>query len=172
MAEKKSFNDLLRQGTFALQRGQHNTALTFLEKAYRLRPDDPDLLLNLSGALILAKKFKRARRLLEQLVKMEPQNAMVWTNLGAAYLGNPVLAGQKDQNRALDAFKTALDIQPQAPNVAYNIGLIYRDQKAYSEAIVWFQEALVHNPGDTDARYHITKLEEKLNGSDEEGEEL
>lgn len=52
-----------------------------------LKPEHLDASLNLSGAYILTKKFKQAVRLLETLREQAPDNAMVWTNLGAAYLG-------------------------------------------------------------------------------------
>ncbi|MCA9988260.1 MAG: tetratricopeptide repeat protein, partial [Anaerolineales bacterium] len=89
----------------------------------------------------------------------EPQNVMVWTNLGAAYLGNPILARPEEQDRAIEAFKQALVHDPIAPNVAYNIGLIYRDQKNIDEATYWFRKAIQANPRDNDARAWLDKME-------------
>ncbi|NIP52669.1 MAG: tetratricopeptide repeat protein, partial [Aliifodinibius sp.] len=92
------------------------------------------------------KKFRKAVPILETLSEYEPDNAMVWTNLGAAYLGNPVLAMDKQQLKAIAAFEQALEIDPIAPNVAYNIGLIYRDRQEHEEAIYWFRQAIKANP--------------------------
>jgi len=72
---------------------------------------------------------------------------MVWTNLGAAYLGNPILAKDEDQQRAIAAFKQALKLNPTAPNVAYNLGLIHRDRQEKDEALYWFRQAVKTNPG-------------------------
>ena len=101
--------------------------------------------------------------LLEQLRDQAPNNVMVWTNLGAAYLGNPILSRDDEQLQAIAAFKQALQIDPIAPNVAYNIGLIYRDRREYDLAINWFERALQANPNDQDAKNLIKKLRE-LNG--------
>jgi tetratricopeptide (TPR) repeat protein len=157
------FEALFRQGSELLHRGKVNDAVLVLKQAHSLDPNHFDAALNLSGAYILTKKFKQAVSLLEQLRHRVPNNAMVWTNLGAAYLGNPILARDEEQLQAIAAFKQALVIDPVAPNVAYNIGLIYRDRREYDLAISWFERALQANPHDRDALRLIEKLRE-MNG--------
>ena len=154
-----TFEQLFEDGTRLLHRGQVDEALPLLKKAYKLRPDHPDTAINLSGAYILTKRFKKAVPLLETLSEQDPDNPMVWTNLGAAYLGNPVLAQDEHQVRAIAAFEQALQVDPIAPNVAYNIGLIYRDRKEFDVAIYWFRQAIRANPADPDARSLLAKLE-------------
>lgn len=153
--------ELLRQGTAALQQGRPNQAVRLLEQAHRLDPDNLDAALNLGGAYILAKKFKRAVAILEPLSRREPANSMVWTNLGAAYLGNPVLAGDEQQQRAIAAFKKALEIDPATPHVAYNLGLIYLDRQDQPAALHWFRQAVLANPQDRDAQNYIDRLSDK-----------
>jgi tetratricopeptide (TPR) repeat protein len=112
----------------------------------------------------LTKKFKKAVEVLEPFSQggVAATNAMLWTNLGAAYLGNPILARDEEQLRAIAAFEKALDINPIAPNVAYNIGLIYRDRQELENAIHWFDRAIRANPNDQDARRISARLKEKL----------
>jgi len=155
--ERKLF-DLLHQGTQALHKGDISKAVPLLERAYRLDQENPDVALNLGGAYILSKKFAQAVAVLEPLGKREPQNAMVWTNLGAAYLGNPILAKDEDQQRAITAFKQAIELNPTAPNVAYNLGLIYRDRQEKDEALYWFRQAVAANPQDQDAKHFIEQV--------------
>lgn len=157
------FEALFRRGSELLHQGKANDAVSILQEAYSLDPNHFDVTLNLSGAFILTKKFKQAVALLEQLREQTPNNVMVWTNLGAAYLGNPVLARDEEQLQAIAAFKQALTIDPVAPSVAYNIGLIYRDRREYDLAISWFARAVQANPNDRDARNMIKKLRE-ING--------
>lgn len=156
------FEALFRRGSELLHRGKVNDAVAFLQKAHSLKPEHFDAALNLSGAYILTKKFKQAAMLLESLREQVPDNVMVWTNLGAAYLGNPILARDDEQLRAIAAFEQALALDAMAPNVAYNIGLIYRDRHEYGVAVGWFKRALAANPNDQDARNLIVKLQEKL----------
>ena len=164
--QKKSlrFEALFRRGTELLHRGKVNDAVLVLEKAHSLNPDHFDASLNLGGAYILTKKFKQAVALLEKLREQAPENAMLWTNLGAAYLGNPVLAREEEQLQAIAAFERALAIDPVAPNVAYNIGLIYRDRREYDLAAAWFERALQANPNDQDARNLMQKMRDEMNG--------
>jgi tetratricopeptide (TPR) repeat protein len=147
------------QGTALLREGRAIEAVPHLEQAYELHPDDVDVAINLSGAYILTKKFKRAVRILEPATDQAPDHAMAWINLGAAYLGNPVLARDEDQKRAIAAFECALAIDPAAHSVAYNIGLIYRDRREKGEAIYWLRQAVEHNPQDRDAKRLLDRLE-------------
>ncbi len=155
------FFDLLRQGTQALQQGKIGTAIELLEHAHQLDPENGDVTLNLSGAYILSKKFKQAVVLLEPLSERDSKNPMVWTNLGAAYLGNPVLATDEKQLRAIAAFEQAIELDLKAPNVAYNIGLIYRDRKDIDQALHWFRQALEANPNDAHAQQYIDQLSQQ-----------
>ena len=161
--DELKFEALFRRGSELLHHGKVNDAVPILQEAHSLDPTHFDAALNLSGAYILTKKFKQAVQLLERLREQEPDNVMVWTNLGAAYLGNPVLARDEEQLQAIAAFKQALAIDPIAPNVAYNIGLIYRDRRELDLAIHWFEKTLKANPRDEDARNLIKKLRE-MNG--------
>ena len=162
------FIHLLRAGTSLLKQGKVGDALPYLREAYALNPGSLDAALNLSGALILDKKFSKAVPILERLRDEHPDNAMILTNLGAAYLGNPILATEEHQLRAIEAFEEALDANPEAPSVAYNIGLIYRDRQEKEEAIRWFRRALETNPRDRDARSLLERLERNLAGEDAE----
>ena len=152
------FRSLLVKGTRLLRQGKAAKAVPLLEEAYGMAPEDFDAALNLGGALVMTGKFSRAVPVLEELRDQEPGNAMVWTNLGAAYLGNPVLATDDAQERSINAFKKALALDPRAPSVAYNLGLIYRDRKEHDEAIRWFREAIHANPADKHARTLLKTL--------------
>jgi tetratricopeptide (TPR) repeat protein len=159
--EQERVRELLVAGTRLMQRGDTAEAQALLEEAYALDDSDFDIALNLSAAYILRSQFSRATPLLEALAEREPTNAMIWTNLGAAYLGNPVLAGDERQLKAIGAFEKALVANPEAPNVAYNIGLIHKDRRERDSAISWFEQALRTNPKDKDARYWLKTLREQ-----------
>jgi tetratricopeptide (TPR) repeat protein len=149
----------LTEGTHLLGSGKAQAALPLLEKVYAADGHNFDAALNLSGACILTRRFKKAVGILEPLSAEYPDNAQVWTNLGAAYLGNPVLATDEQQQQAITAFKRALEVNPIAHSVAYNIGLIYRDRQETEEAKRWFRLAIKHDPLDQHARNHLHRLE-------------
>lgn len=162
--KQKRFQALFRRGSEMLHRGNTERAMQLLERAYQLDKTHVDTAVNLSGAYILNKKFKQAVEILEPISQQAPDHAMVWTNLGAAYLGNPILARDEEHLKAIAAFKKALSIDPIAPHVAYNLGLIYRDRGELEEAIHWFGRAIKANPNDQDARRIKAHLQESLAG--------
>ena len=96
--------------------------------------------------------------ILEPISEENTNHPMIWTNLGAAYLGIPVIANVEEQLRSIAAFERALAFDPVSPSVAYNIGLIYRDRREYEKAIEWFQKAVQHNPRDQHARNLLEAL--------------
>ena len=146
------------KGTQLLHQGKAAKAMPLLEKAHALNPADVDAALNLSGTYILQKQFKKAAVLLEPFSQSDPDHIMIWTNLGAAYLGNPVLANDDEQMKAIHAFKMALEINPIAPNAAYNIGLIYYRRNDPVNAATYFQKAVQANPNDRDARSLLDRM--------------
>lgn len=169
--ERDEFQAAFVQGTELLHNGKPADAAPLLERAHVLRPLHLDTGINLAGAYILNKKFRKAVGVLRPLSEQYPDSPMLWTNLGAALLGNPVLAGDEQQMQAIEAFERALVLDPMAPSVAYNIGLIYRDRGETSRAIEWFEKALEHNPRDKHARSIIDKLEAGQSSGGHDGEE-
>ena len=152
---------LLNRGASLLEQGKANEAIPHLERAYQLDSSSVPAQINLGGAYVLAGRHEKAVPLLEAARDAEPQNVMIWINLGAAYLGNPVLATPEQQMQAIRAFEVALDLNPAAPNVNYNLGLIFIDRNENDLAVAAFRRAVQVNPLDRDARSWLRKLEAK-----------
>ncbi len=163
------FNQNYSTGTRLLHKGKVKQSLPYLEAAYDLDPGHVDAAVNLGGAYILSKRFREAVKVLEPMSVQASGNTMVWINLGAAYLGNPILADNEQQLKAIGAFHKAYQLNSQAPNVAYNIGLIHRDRQEISQAVKWFERALKSNPNDQDAQKIVSKLRTQLDMDDKDG---
>lgn len=156
----KHARQLSNRGAELLQSGDVQEALAVLEQAYKALPEDVPTAVNLGGACVLAKQYKRAIAVLERARDQEPENEMIWINLGAAYLGNPILAKDEEQLGAIAAFERALEINPVAQNVHYNLGLIHRDRGEIEQAISRFRQAVQANPLDHHARDALRRLDE------------
>jgi tetratricopeptide (TPR) repeat protein len=157
---------LLNQGARLLQQGKAQEALPILERAHRLDEASVPALINLGGAYVMASRHREAIPLLEAASEAEPDNAMIWTNLGAAYLGNPLLASDEQQKQSIAAFEKALALDPAAPNVHYNLGLIFVDRQDHDLAQAAFRQAIQTNPLDRDAHHWLQKLQSR----EQEGE--
>jgi tetratricopeptide (TPR) repeat protein len=154
----KQFRDQLVRGSRLLHAQKAKEAIPLLRRAFELKPDHLEAGLNLGGAYVMAGQHRLAVPVLEKVAEMHPRHAPVWVNLGAARLGNPILADETQQLGAIEAWNTALQIDPYHPNVEYMIGLVRRDRGETELAIQAFERALAINPNDADARRLITRL--------------
>ncbi|NOZ73070.1 MAG: tetratricopeptide repeat protein [Chloroflexi bacterium] len=137
-------------------------ALPLLQRAYQLLPDDPDILVSLGGALIMNAKWSRAVALLEKAVTKYPEQANLWLNLAAAYLGRLEISSYSRQEKAIEAYKKAIEINPVATSAHYNIALIYAERQDWPQAVSWFEAALRANPADRDAARLLEKARQAL----------
>jgi protein O-GlcNAc transferase len=156
---KERARRLLNRGAKLLEQGKAEEAIAYLERAYQLDGGSVPTMINLGGAYVMAGRHKEAIPLLETARDAEPHNAMIQINLGAAYLGNPLLSTHEEQMQAIAAFEKALELNPAAPNVHYNLGLIFVDRNESDLAIAAFEKAIQVNPLDRDAHLWLRRLE-------------
>lgn len=156
------YRAILNESARLLRANRPGEAISVLEPLRARLPDDPDIAINFGGALILQRRWSRAVAILREAVDAAPDNALLWTNLAAAYLGRLETSGPKHQAKAISAYESALAIDPGAPNVHYHLGLIYKRQGNLSRAAALFQRALEIDPNDRDARFWMNKLSAML----------
>lgn len=149
---------LLTEAAQLLSQQRPGEAIVRLARVQELDPNNPVAALNLGGAYILQGRHKQAVPILERAAQLEPDNAMVWLNLAAAYLGKLPFATTEMQDRAIAAFKRALALDPRAPSVNYNLGLIYLERKDIEQAALYFYAALETDPNDRDAETWLARI--------------
>jgi len=149
----------LKASAYLLQNGQPQEAIELLQPLHEADPTHPDVAINLGGAYVLLRKWDKAIEILIPAAEANAHNAMIWSNLAAAHLGRLELAGPKAQQDAIEAYKRALQADPKAPNVHYNLGLIFKERGELDNAIEMFERALEVDPEDRDAAYWVTLLE-------------
>jgi tetratricopeptide (TPR) repeat protein len=152
------FWQTLNQSAQLLRQNRPAEAIALLEPLQRQAPEQVDVAINLGGAYILQRKWNRAITVLNKAVAAHPQNTMLWANLAAAYLGNLETAGPRHQQRAIEAYEKVLSLDPQAPNVHYHLGLIYKERGDLDQAARYFAEALAIAPHDQDAQRWLDRV--------------
>ena len=95
----------------------------------------PATALSDAQARLLANDIPGAITVLEALTRATPSNAEAWQLLGTAYRRS------KDLSRALEAFRRALDLRPQWPQVFYDIGAVHALKNEGEHAIEWLSKA-------------------------------
>ena len=154
---RKEAYKLLSNGVQLINARQFTEAIPILQKAHDFLPDDPDILITLGGAMVMAGKWNKAERFLEKAVEKYPDNALLWLNLAAAILGHLHISPRSRQDKAIAAYERAIELNPAAPNAHYNVGLIHAERKDWEQAIKWFETAVRVNPRDKDARLWLER---------------
>lgn len=88
-----------------------------------------------AAARLQAQDPAGAARILETVTAREPANLRAWRLLGVAYQSG------KELDKALAAYRKALEIQPDAPQVLYNIGAAYALKHDTNAAFEWLGRA-------------------------------
>jgi len=156
--DELEFKRALNESALLLSQNRADEAEERLLPLYEEAADHPDVLINLSGAYILQRKWEKAVNLLNKGTKVHPNNAMLWMNLGAAQLGRLETAGPQQQEKAIAAYQRALQANPETPNAHYHLGLIYKERGELIRATAFFQRALEVDPADRDARFWLDRL--------------
>jgi tetratricopeptide (TPR) repeat protein len=156
--DELEFKRALNESAQLLSQNRPVEAEEKLLPLYEEKPDHPDVLINLSGAYILQRKWDKAVKLLHKGTKAHANNAMLWMNLGAAELGRLETAGPQQQEKAIAAYQHALQANSETPNAHYHLGLIYKERGEFIRAAAFFQRALEVNPADRDARDWLDRL--------------
>ena len=158
MSETEEFRRALNEGGYLLRMNKPAEALEKLLPLYATAPANIDVAINVGGAYILLRKWDKAAQVLRRAVELDPDNVMLWLNLGAAELGRLELSGPRQQERAIRAYERALGIDPKTPNADYHLGLIHKERKDFARAAAAFEAALLVDPNDKDARYWLDWL--------------
>jgi Flp pilus assembly protein TadD len=109
---------LLDQALELLKKGRYHEAEPLLQSLHARFPDDEDILLNYGMMLSDQGRLPDACRLLERLIQLAPNHSHGWTALGVAR------SRRGEKASALEAFRTALRLDPTNPYAMRNTGAI------------------------------------------------
>jgi cytochrome c-type biogenesis protein CcmH/NrfG len=114
------------------------------EEAYRAN--------NLGVALLEQFKHKEGADAFRRALALDPKLALARTNLAVALFNVPDLAGAQKEAEAAAA------LSPNAPQPAYILGLIARQQNRVEDAVAAFQRVLKVDPRDVGANVNLGQL--------------
>jgi tetratricopeptide (TPR) repeat protein len=93
-------------------------ALFYLQRAYKLKPDDYNVTVNLANGLFDTRQYTEAKPLYEKAVQLDPKDVNARTDLGTTYfqLG--------DFDKALETYRASLAIDPKHEYTLQNLALV------------------------------------------------
>jgi tetratricopeptide (TPR) repeat protein len=147
----KAAGDLyLRIGETCRRKGDLNGAITALQKARQLLPDNTLAIATLALTLDSAGRKQEARLAYEQCLRIEPRHGVALNNL--AYL---LAENNGDLDQALTYAQRSKQLLPNLYEVADTLGWIYLKKQLTDNAIQSFQEIVAKQPSHSTYRYHL-----------------
>ncbi len=152
----------LRIGETYRRKGDDSSAITALQKAREVIPEDDNVLTTLGLTLDHAGRWSEAKQLYEATLKMAPNNAVVLNNL--AFL---MAEHGGDLDDALTKAQRAKQLLPSMGEVSDTLGWIYLKKNLSQQAIDIFKELTTKAPNQSTYRYHygmaLSQKGDKLN---------
>src|SRR5262249_31643443 len=137
-------------GKLYFAQGRLDAAISELEEAYRLAPNDNSVAGTLAIAFLSQKRLENAKKTFKRMSESLGESAQLHVFFGAAYRQTDFV------DEAEEEFKRAISLDPQCPHVHYYLGLSYLSQEGRnksSEAIAEFQTELARDPNDYLSNY-------------------
>ena len=156
---EKSATELNNLGVNALEKGQHQEAIKYLRKAYKLDPKNKNLRNNLAtvynnyGTILLDKDIDRGIQILRQALKYDQKSSNIRNNIATAYNQKAMmLMDKKNFSGAEDYLLTAIRYNPENKVLRENFSAIFTQQgiaflntKKLQDALNRFNTALSYD---------------------------
>jgi Tfp pilus assembly protein PilF len=162
LAEAPGFaNAQFLYGIACQMRGDCHTAAQYLRQAAQQRPDDPNILTNLGGALYDSGATEEAFVYLQRATKLAPTQASNWYNLGKA------LKLQWRLEEAESALRRALDLDEKHISARTTLADIFTIRGDISAAVTHYRKVLALQPDYALAWHGLANLKtESLSATD------
>lgn len=118
-------------------------ALSFLDEAIKLDPNDIWLYYTYSNILNEQEKHKEASEYDKKALEIDPNHPYLLNGIGWTYYQ---IGGEEQRAEAAEYFTKALKYNPRFPEAHNNLGLTYFQKAEYDQALPSFQEAVSIDP--------------------------
>lgn len=116
-------------------KGDHKSAIRELEEGIRLRPLSATPRRELIKSLMAEGNLERAIAMGRETTKMMPQDTRSWNMFGLA------LKGHGDFDEAIKAFEEALRIEPDVPEIQFNLGNSFVKRGEFAKGLEQLRQA-------------------------------
>jgi predicted O-linked N-acetylglucosamine transferase (SPINDLY family) len=122
-------------GRIAQQRGELVQAVERMQSAIRSNCKEPEFHRSLGAVFLSLGRWSEAADSLEQVLALDPADAVDWNRLGQAYWESG------DMEKAQQKFERAYQIAPDTPESLSNIALVYRHLGLIEESLALLRRA-------------------------------
>jgi Flp pilus assembly protein TadD len=148
-ADVESFDTHHFMAKIAQAEGNTVEAITHLEEAIRIQPDEPRLQYELANALMQSGRDNEALEHLQNSLRLKPWSDEARVNVGI------VLANQGRLREAQRLLQEALELNPESARAHYELGCVLDRTGNTREAIQHYTRALAIEPTHADAHNNL-----------------
>ncbi|SMC25192.1 Tetratricopeptide repeat-containing protein [Desulfacinum hydrothermale DSM 13146] len=162
-----TFAGIRFQQSATVQGWRHEVRLRILENELNLKPQNPDLYMAYSGALMEKRRFQEAAVVLKRALKFAPNHPELLNNLAWLYATAP--PPYRRPQEALDLALKAATIRPE-PHILDTLAEAYFINGRFREALLIIRQAIAQEPAKMD--YYLEqerKFLEALERTEETG---
>ena len=124
-------------------------SLIFVFTLLASSPAGADPTLDNAKDLYLAGKFKDAAGIRKDITGENASNEKAWVLLGDCYVA------LKKEKRAIKAYKSAVEINPENTHALFSMGVIYSIRKEYAKAVIVLEKVVHIQPKHAEARFYL-----------------
>jgi tetratricopeptide (TPR) repeat protein len=148
---------------FYCDNNKFNLALTVIDYAYGLFPDNTTMMLRESQILAGMGQLSSALRCLKKLVHFEPRNQEAYLTMGSIY------SQLREHKKAIDLFRKALEIGGDEfeEEIYLEIALEYENMERFDKAAETLQDALSRQPENETLLYELAYCYDVLEKNEE-----
>jgi Tfp pilus assembly protein PilF len=146
------FEELCAKARQAIAEGNPSLARQLYLQALAAKTNSPDANYGVATACFLLDEPESAIFYFKEVLRLDPQRAGAYVNLGAVY------SRQGNFDEAVKSLRKAIQIDPKRAEAYYNLGLIYRRQNQSELAVQAYREALHLNGKMPDAHYNLANV--------------
>lgn len=133
----------------AMRSGDVELAKKNYREVLELDPKDTKVMLQLGALLYEEKKYEEAIDLMDKIIAIEP------TNLEAISQKAFAFDSMGESEKAFEAYSSALEQNPDSPDLIFNLGRLYYMRDDFTSAIEQFKNVLNISPDDYEATLNI-----------------
>jgi Flp pilus assembly protein TadD len=148
-AQKSNADAILGLAKVSQRRGDAKTALGYISQARELAGNSPDRLYKVGVSALGLGVFDEAQAVLEQAVKLKPDESTYLIALGATWLKKP------DLFAAEQFFRRAFELQPDNTQAQMYLGYVLYKQKKFSEAKGYLEKAIKADSSAPEPFYYL-----------------
>ncbi|MCK5092351.1 MAG: tetratricopeptide repeat protein [Gammaproteobacteria bacterium] len=141
-------NALHMLGVLNYQKGQHDRAISLLEKALQYN-NSAEVLTHLGSALKAKGNLQIAKDTFIRAIELNPGFALAHFNLGNTY---KIL---DEYDKAIASYKRATEINPLYCDAFHNLATVYEIQRRYQDAKQAYQQAILINPDNAASQFNL-----------------